>query len=44
MKISISSHLFPDTKSQVRFLNIARFFGDDIYKEKDWQTYSAQGK
>lgn len=26
------------------FLNIARFFGDDIYKEKDWQTYSAQGK
>ena len=26
------------------FLNIARFFGDDIYKEKDWQTYSGQGK
>lgn len=26
------------------FLNIARYFGDNIYKEKDWQTYSAQGK
>ena len=26
------------------FLNIARFFGDDIYKEIDWQTYSGQGK
>jgi len=26
------------------FLNIARYFGDDIYKEKDWKTYSAQGK
>ncbi|MGI9545746.1 MAG: thioredoxin family protein [Flavobacteriaceae bacterium] len=26
------------------FLNIARYFGDDIYKEKDWQTYSGQGK
>ncbi|MFS4416761.1 thioredoxin family protein [Maribacter sp. 2307ULW6-5] len=22
------------------FLNIARYFGDDIYKEKDWKTYS----
>ncbi len=26
------------------FLNIARYFGDNIYKEQDWQTYSAQGK
>lgn len=26
------------------FLNIARYFGDDIYKETDWQTYSGQGK
>ncbi len=26
------------------FLNIARYFGDNIYKEKDWQTYSSQGK
>ena len=26
------------------FLNVARFFGDDIYKEQDWKTYSAQGK
>ena len=24
------------------FLNIARYFGDDIYKEKDWKTYSSQ--
>lgn len=24
------------------FLNIARYFGDDIYKEKDWKTYSGQ--
>ena len=24
------------------FMKIARFFGDDIYKEKDWQTYSGQ--
>ena len=22
------------------FLNIARYFGDDIYKEKDWKAYS----
>ncbi|EAR14921.1 SoxW precursor, putative [Robiginitalea biformata HTCC2501] len=22
------------------FLQIARYFGDNIYKEKDWQTYS----
>ena len=26
------------------FLNIARYFGDDIYKEKDWQTYSGKGR
>ncbi|MEN8789180.1 MAG: DUF255 domain-containing protein [Flavobacteriaceae bacterium] len=26
------------------FLNIARYFGDNIYKEQDWKTYSAQGK
>ncbi len=26
------------------FLNIARYFGDDIYKEKDWKSYSGQGK
>jgi len=24
------------------FLTIARYFGDDIYKEKDWETYSSQ--
>ena len=26
------------------FLNIARYFGDDIYKDTDWQTYSGKGK
>ena len=25
------------------FLNIARYFGDDIYKEKDWKTYAEKG-
>ena len=26
------------------FLNIARYFGDNIYKEKDWQAYSGKGR
>jgi len=26
------------------FLNIAKYFGDDIYKDKDWKTYSGQVK
>ena len=26
------------------FLEIARYFGDNIYKEKDWKTYSKKGK
>lgn len=26
------------------FLHIARYFGDDIYKSQDWQTYSGQSK
>ena len=26
------------------FLEIAKYFGDDIYKEKDWKTYVGQGK
>ncbi len=26
------------------FLNIARYFGDDIYLEKDWEAYSGQSK
>lgn len=26
------------------FLNIAKYFGDNIYLEKDWKTYSAKGK
>jgi thioredoxin-related protein len=34
----------PGYQKPVPFLNIARYFGDDIYKEKDWKTYSGQGK
>ena len=26
------------------FMQIARYFGDNIYKEKDWKTYSGVGK
>ncbi len=26
------------------FLKIARFFGDDIYKDQDWNSYSGAGK
>ena len=26
------------------FLNIAKYFGDNIYKEQDWKTYSGEGK
>ena len=26
------------------FLHIAKYFGDNIYKEKDWKTYAAAGK
>jgi thioredoxin-related protein len=26
------------------FMNIARYFGDNIYKDQDWKTYSGQGK
>ena len=26
------------------FLNIAKYFGDDIYKDKDWKTYTADSK
>ncbi|WP_394970672.1 thioredoxin family protein [uncultured Croceitalea sp.] len=26
------------------FMEIARYFGDNIYKEKDWKTYSGIGK
>ena len=26
------------------FLNIARYFGDNVYLEKDWKTYSAEGE
>ena len=26
------------------FLNIAKYFGDNIYLEKDWKTYAAKGE
>lgn len=26
------------------FLNIAKYFGDDIYKDKDWKTYAGSRK
>ncbi len=26
------------------FLNIAKYFGDNIYKDKDWKEYTATGK
>jgi len=26
------------------FLNIAKYFGDNIYLEKDWKAYSGEGK
>jgi len=26
------------------FLNIARYFGDNIYKEKDWESYASASK
>jgi len=26
------------------FLNIAKYFGDNIYKEQDWKTYAGEGR
>lgn len=26
------------------FLKIARYFGENIYKEKDWESYNSQGR
>lgn len=34
----------PGYQKPVPFLNIAKYFGDNIYKEKDWKTYSGQVK
>ncbi|MGB5237815.1 MAG: DUF255 domain-containing protein [Flavobacteriaceae bacterium] len=34
----------PGYQKPAPFLNIARYFGDNIYKEQDWKTYSGQGK
>jgi len=34
----------PGYQKPAPFLNIARYFGDDIYLNKDWKTYSGQTK
>lgn len=34
----------PGYQKPEAFLKIARFFGDDIYKDKDWTTYDKEGK
>lgn len=34
----------PGYQKPAPFLNIAKYFGDNIYKEKDWKTYEAKGK
>lgn len=34
----------PGYQNAKPFLQIARFFGDNIYKQKDWKTYSGVGK
>jgi thioredoxin-related protein len=34
----------PGYQQPAPFLNIARYFGDNIYKEQDWKTYSEKGK
>ena len=34
----------PGYQKPAPFLNIARYFGDNIYKEKDWQTYAGKGR
>lgn len=34
----------PGYQKPVEFLKIAKFFGEDIYKQKDWQEYSVEGR
>lgn len=34
----------PGYQKPVPFLNIAKYFGDNIYKEKDWKSYSGSSK
>jgi thioredoxin-related protein len=34
----------PGYQKPAPFLHIARYFGDDIYKNQDWKTYSGQSK
>lgn len=34
----------PGYKQSQPFLKIARYFGDNIYKEKDWKSYDSDGK
>lgn len=34
----------PGYQKPAAFLNIAKYFGDNIYLEKDWKTYAKEGK
>ncbi len=34
----------PGYQTAKPFLQIARYFGDNIYKDQDWETYSSAGK
>ena len=34
----------PGYQKPVEFLKIAKYFGEDIYKQKDWEAYTAQGR
>jgi thioredoxin-related protein len=34
----------PGYQKPAEFLKIARFFGEDIYKQKDWEAYTVEGR
>lgn len=34
----------PGYQKPVEFLKIAKYFGEDIYKQKDWQEYNVEGR
>ena len=34
----------PGYQKAAPFLHIAKYFGNDIYKEKDWKTYDSESK
>ena len=34
----------PGYQKPISFLKIAKFFGDNIYKEKDWETYNSENR